>query len=171
MAYEPISMLALSVAFEIERRAKEQPDLTLLAILENILNEKPVLGSEAVAKRTQMVNDLLGLASPDDDKARMILIMALPQAGGIMFTATDILMSDVILIPGCPVMNMANHLAKSIAPQWPQFRKAAELLRVILPKGPHIAGADGLPLERLPRAQAGPENIQNFLPPSDGAPV
>ena len=126
MSHEPLSALGLAVALLVDRMTKDAPEKTLMEILEQIIQDRPVLDLTAIAKQTVRVNDLVVIASPvDDNCARLALLAILPRDGAILFTAKDFSLSEIVFGLASPVAPAAASLAYALEAKWPHFRRAA----------------------------------------------
>lgn len=159
----PLTPITLAFAQELAVRAQARPDITLLEALENILRDRPTLDAKGFEPVCAQINDLVDITTPPHDRARMVLLIALPGHRGVLFTASELMLSDAILLPHSPVAAMAAKLAAAMDPKWESFRKAAEACPVPTPHRTLLAPS-GLPAERIAASGPTPGNIQDFLP-------
>jgi len=159
----PLTHITLAFAQELAVRAQARPDITLLEALENILRDRPTLDAKGFEPVCAQVNDLIDVTTPPYDRARMVLLMALPGHRGMLFTASELPLCEAILLPHSPIAAMAAKLAAAMDPKWESFRAAAESCPVPMPNRT-ILTPNGLPAERFAASGPTPGNIQDFLP-------
>lgn len=161
-AYTPLTPISLAVAMELQRRAQANPEITILEALQGLLEDRPNLDLQGAKPVCAQINDLMDVTAPPPDRARMVLMVALPGNTGVLFTASEILLSDVKLLPRSPVLHMAAKLAASMDQSWEEFRKAVCSIPVTEPN--RIVGANGIPFDRRPAAGPTPAQLKDFLP-------
>ena len=128
----PLSPLGLALLMEINARALQSPETSILDILQGMVNDKPALALEAGRALADKLNDLQVLTFPEPGTANIFLGLAFPD-GKLVLVPNIMSLNEIIFAITSPLEMIGSSMGIAMSRQWDRIQEAAKTQAVDCP--------------------------------------
>ena len=123
--FHAFTPLGVALLLEVQDRAAKDPELSILDLLESMVQERPALPLDLGAQLSQKINGFQMLCAPAQGTANLFLGLALPD-GQLFLVPSEVSLAKLELALTCPVEEIAVAMAQAMAKQWDRVQAACK---------------------------------------------